>query len=85
MVEEECGGLGGRERGGGTILIQPSQELEQNVSFPTRFQCTAKTSRLCSCHDWTGKSSRPISNSFMEPSPQATTSWFSWVSDQERS
>lgn len=62
--------LGGRR----TILIQPSQELEQKVSLATRFQCTAKTSRLCSCHDWTGNSSRAISKSLMEPSPAATTS-----------
>ena len=37
-----------------TIFIHPSQELEQNVSLETRFQCTANTSRLCSCHDWMG-------------------------------
>lgn len=73
------------ERVGDQILIVPSQELEQNVSFATRFQWTAKTSRLCSCHDWMGNSSRPMSKSLMEPSPVATTHWFSCASDQERS
>lgn len=32
-------------------LIVPSQELEQNVSLDTRFQCTAKTSLMCSFQD----------------------------------
>ena len=68
-----------------TIFTQPSHELEQKVSLPTRFQCTANTSRLCSCHDWTGNSSRPMSKSLIEPSPAAITSWFSCVSDHERS
>ena len=68
-----------------TILMQPSHELEQKVSFPTRFHDTANTSRLCSCHDCTGKLSSPMSNSFIEPSPAATTTWFSCASDQETS
>ena len=34
-----------------TTLIVPSQELEQNESFDTRFQCTAKTSLMCSFQD----------------------------------
>ena len=56
-----------------TIFMVPSQELEQKVSLATRFQWTAKASRLCSCHDCTGNWSRLISNSLMEPSPAATT------------
>ncbi len=68
-----------------TILMVPSHELEQKVSLATRFQCTAKTSRLCSCHDWMGNWSRPMSKSLMEPSPVATAHWFSCDSDQQRS
>lgn len=63
----------------------PSHELEQNVSFDTKFQCTEKTSRLCSCQERTGKLSRAMSKSLMEPSPEATIAWFSCVSDQEMS
>lgn len=68
-----------------TILMVPSHELEQNVSFDTKFQCTEKTSRLCSCQERTGKLSRPMSKSLMEPSPEATIAWFSCASDQEMS
>ena len=73
------------EKGRRTTLIVPSQELEQNVSLEMRFQCTAKTSLLCSFHDWIGNSLTPISNNLTEPSPAATTTWFSCVSDQARS
>ena len=68
-----------------TTLIVPSQELEQKVSFDTRFQCTANTSLMCSFQDWMGNSSMPMSKSLMEPSPAATRTWFSWDSDQARS
>lgn len=68
-----------------TTFTVPSHELEQKLSLVTRFQCTAKTSLLCSFHDCTGKSSRPMSKSLTEPSPAATRTWFSCVSDQERS
>jgi hypothetical protein len=64
------------------ILIVPSQLLERNVSFDTRFQCTEKTSRACSCHDWTGNSESVMSKSFTEPSPPAVRIWFSCASDQ---
>jgi hypothetical protein len=53
------------------ILIVPSQLDERNVSFETRFQCTEKTSRACSCHDWTGNCDRVMSKSLTEPSPPA--------------
>ena len=72
-------------KGPRTTLIVPSQELEQNVSFDTRFQCTAKTSLICSFQDWMGNSSIPMSKSLTEPSPAATRTWFSCVSDQARS
>jgi hypothetical protein len=36
------------------ILMQPSQDEERNVSLATRFQCTANTSRECSCQDAMG-------------------------------
>jgi len=75
----------GEREGGLTILMVPSHELEQIVSFDTRFQWTEKTSRLCSCQERTGKLSRPMSNSLMEPSPEATMAWFSCASDQEMS
>lgn len=68
-----------------TILIVPSHELEQKVSFETRFQWTANTSLLCSCHDCTGNSLMPMSKSLIEPSPAATRIWFSCCSDQARS
>ena len=64
------------------ILIVPSQLLDKKVSFEMRFQCTAKTSRACSCHDWTGNWERVISKSFTEPSPPAVRIWFSCASDQ---
>lgn len=64
------------------ILMQPSQEEERNVSLATRFQCTAKTSRACSCHEAMGYVGTLMSKSFTEPSPQAVRSWFSWDSDQ---
>ena len=64
------------------ILIVPSQELERNVSLATRFQWTENTSRACSCHEAMGKSERVMSKSFMEPSPEAVRSWFSFCSDQ---
>jgi hypothetical protein len=63
------------------IFTVPSQLLLKNVSLPTRFQWTEKTSRACSLHDWIGKSLREMSKSFMEPSPLAVRSWFSWASD----
>jgi hypothetical protein len=63
------------------ILIVPSQLLDRNVSLATRFQCTEKTSRACSCHDCTGNSERLISKSLTEPSPPAVRSWFSLDSD----
>lgn len=46
------------ERGdvGDQSLTVPSQEEETNVDFSVRFQCTLKTSRLCSCQCWMGKS-----------------------------
>lgn len=45
----EAGGVG---RGGfRTTRMVPSQELEQKLSFDTRFQCTANTSRMCSFQD----------------------------------
>ncbi len=45
-------GDGGGEAGGlYTTRTVPSQELEQNVSFETRFQCTEKASRMCSFQD----------------------------------
>lgn len=66
-------------------LIVPSHELEQNESLEARFQDTENTSRLCSCQDCTGKSSRPVSKSLIEPSPVATRTWFSCVSDHARS
>lgn len=80
----ECGFVV-REGEESTTFIVPSQELEQNVSLATKFQCTAKTSLLCSFHDWMGNSSRAMSKSFTEPSPAATTTWFSCDSDQARS
>lgn len=73
-------GRGGAEgRGGGgaegrTILTVPSQEAEQKVDLSTRFQFTENTSRVCSCHEATGRSVRVVSNSLMEPSPEATAS-----------
>jgi len=39
---------------GRQILTVPSHELERKDSFETRFQCTEKTSRACSCHDRIG-------------------------------
>ena len=69
-------------RVGFQILIVPSQELERKMSFATRFQCTEKTSRVCSCQDCMGKLSRFMSNSFMLPSPDAVRIWFSCDSDQ---
>ena len=73
------------EEGARTTLIVPSHELEQNVSFATRFQCTEKTSLLCSFQLRIGNSSSPISKSLIEPSPVATTHWFPCSSDQARS
>jgi hypothetical protein len=64
------------------ILIVPSQLLDRNVSLETRFQCTAKTSRACSCHDCTGNCDRVMSKSLTEPSPPAVRIWFSCASDQ---
>ncbi len=40
-----------RAKGQRTTFMHPSQELEQNVSFATKFQCTANTSLLCSFQD----------------------------------
>lgn len=89
LIWDDCIELGrGRDWRGGdghTIFMVPSQELEQKVSLATRFQWTAKTSRLCSCHDCTGNWSRLMSKSLMEPSPAATRHWFSCDSDQARS
>lgn len=64
------------------ILIVPSQDEERKVSFATRFQCTEKTSRVCSVQDWMGNWERVMSKSFMLPSPPAVRSWFSCDSDQ---
>lgn len=66
-------------------MTVPSQELEMKVSLVTGFQQTEKASRLCSWKFMTGKSLTPRSNSFSDPSPQATISWFSLISDQARS
>jgi hypothetical protein len=63
------------------ILIVPSQLDERKVSLETRFQCTEKTSRACSCHDWTGNCDRVMSYSLTEPSPPAVRIWFSFASD----
>jgi hypothetical protein len=63
------------------ILMVPSQLLDKNVSLETKFQWTAKTSRACSCHDWTGNCESVISNSLTEPSPPAVRIWFSCASD----
>jgi hypothetical protein len=60
----------------------PSQEEDAKVSFATRFQNTEKTSRLCSCHDWTGNCGTEMSKSLTEPSPHPTATWFSCASDQ---
>ena len=68
-----------------TILTVPSQELEMKVSFVTGFQAAAKASRLCSWKIMTGNSFAPMSKSLREPSPHATTSWFSLISDQAKS
>jgi hypothetical protein len=76
-----AGGKTWRGREDGTILMVPSHELEANVSFETRFHDTEYTSRLCSCHDCTGKLFSAMSNSFTDPSPHATTIWFSCASD----
>lgn len=64
------------------ILIVPSQDEERKVSFATRFHCTAKTSRACSCQDCTGNWDSVMSKSLTEPSPPAVSSWFSCASDQ---
>jgi hypothetical protein len=64
------------------IFIVPSQELERKVSLETRFQCTEKTSRACSCHDAMGYVGTLMSNSFTEPSPPAVRSCDSCDSDQ---
>lgn len=65
-----------------TILIVPSHEEDAKVSLATRFQNTEKTSRLCSCHDWTGNCGTEMSKSLTEPSPHPTATWFSCASDQ---
>jgi hypothetical protein len=49
------------------------------------FQHTQNVSRLCSWKFMTGKSLAPRSNSLIDPSPHATTNWFSLISDQARS
>lgn len=81
------GGRGGRggQRGTRTILTDPSHEAEQNVDLSTRFQLTENTSRVCSCHDATGRSASVVSNSLIEPSPDATASWFSCSSENATS
>lgn len=68
-----------------TILTVPSHELEMKVSLVMGFQATAKASRLCSWKIMMGNSFMPMSKSLRDPSPQATTSWFSLISDQARS
>lgn len=68
-----------------TILTVPSHELEIKLSLVTGFQAVAKASRLCSWKIMTGNSLMPISKSLSDPSPQATTSWFSLISDQAKS
>jgi hypothetical protein len=67
------------------ILIVPSQEEERKVSLATRFQCTLKTSRACSLHDWMGNWSTLMSKSLTEPSPPAVRSCDSCASDQQES
>lgn len=64
------------------ILIVPSHDDERKVSFATRFQWTAKTSRACSCHEAMGYVGTLMSKSLTEPSPPAVRSWFSCDSDQ---
>jgi len=66
-------------------LTVPSQELERNESLVMGLQHTEKVSRLCSWKFMTGKSLTPRSKSLREPSPHATMSWFSLISDQARS
>lgn len=68
-----------------TILTVPSHELEMKVSLVMGFQATAKASRLCSWKIMMGNSFMPMSKSLRDPSPHATTSWFSLISDQARS
>lgn len=68
-----------------TILTVPSHELEMKLSLVTGFQAVAKASRLCSWKIMTGNSLEPMSKSLSDPSPQATTSWFSLISDQAKS
>lgn len=63
----------------------PSHELEMKLSLVTGFQAVAKASRLCSWKIMTGNSLKPMSKSLSDPSPQATTSWFSLISDQAKS
>lgn len=67
------------------ILTVPSHEEDRKLSFAMRFQCTANTSRPCSCHDWIGNCESVMSKSLMEPSPEAARSWFSFDSDQVKS
>lgn len=55
------------------------------VSLVPGFQQTEKASLLCSWKFMTGNSFTPRSNSFREPSPHATTVWFSLISDHARS
>lgn len=68
-----------------TIFTVPSHELEANVSFVTGLQATENVSRLCSWKFMTGNSGTLVSYSFTEPSPHATSSWFSLISDHARS
>lgn len=69
-----------------TILTVPSHELDANVSLVTGLQATEKASRLCSWKFMTGNSdATPTSYSLTDPSPHATSSWFSLISDQARS
>lgn len=66
-------------------MTVPSQEDEQNADLSVRFHDTEKTSRVCSAQEATGKSARVVSKSLMEPSPDATASWFSWSSEKATS
>lgn len=63
----------------------PSHELEAKVSLVMGLHATENVSLLCSWKFIMGKSLTLISYSFIEPSPQATRSWFSLISDQARS
>lgn len=70
---------------GDQIFTVPSQDEDANMFLSTRFQERLKTSRVCSFHCWMGYESRVVSNSFTEPSPDATASWLEWDSEKATS